>query len=166
MSKNKRGTAAVAVSEQKESTHEMTMLTLSQASAQYGIKKPALKALLTNSRYASIFSPENVKVTHFHPDVPDLIEVNPIAIDQYLEVKAHGGVAGKRFRTANKPRKYLLYMPDAISADVRDLLDQYTEQGLTLDAAYKSKKADSTPVAANDNAAPVEINEVQELIEA
>jgi hypothetical protein len=162
--RNKNGRFTVV---KEKETPTMTMLTFSQAASQYGIKKPELKRVLANSRYASIFTPENVKRTHYHDEVPDLIEISTTALDQYLEAKARGvNSIGNRATRNGRARKHNLYVPDTMLVDVQAALDAFADRGVYMKTAYKAKAKTSTNGVSTpqDSAAPVDL--IEELIEA
>ncbi len=162
-----RNTNGRFVSTKKEEK-TLSMLTLSQAVSYSGIKKPALKALLSNQRFSHIFTLDSVKVIHFHDEVPDLIEISTEALDAYKAAKEAGTLTakGKRARTAGKPRKYTVYIPDAISDQVRAALASF--DGVTVETAYKARaKKDVASVvatSAQENVSAPDL--IEELIEA
>lgn len=81
------------------------MLTLSQAAEYAGVSKTKLKSALGNARFAPIFSGDAVKVTHFHAEVPDLIEIAPAALDAW-KAEREQPTAGRRNVGPDKPRRY------------------------------------------------------------
>lgn len=122
-------------------THEApasasAMLTLSKAAEYAGLTKMKLKAVIASTRFASIFNAETVKITHFHPDVPDLIEIAPSAIDAWKiakEIKA----SGSRSTRNGQPRRYELRFTDDRLNDVNAAL---APLGIAAVPLYKPKK--------------------------
>lgn len=149
--KNGRFTAV-----KKEEKPQMTMLTFSQAASYLAIKKPALKRIIESPKNSAIFNPDAVKVTHFHDEVPDLIEIDQAALDAYTTAKASGKV-GARATRSGKDRKWLQYLPDARIAEYQALMvaNGFSE----AKPAYKAKRAKT-------NAASAPANLVEDLIEA
>lgn len=154
----------------------IAMLTLTKAAEYAGVPKAKIKSALIAPRFASIFGPEsgNVRITHFHAEVPDLIEIAPAALDAWKAEKDKPRVGSQRVR-GDKPRRYELRFLDAQLEAVRSAL---APLGIEVNVAYKSragkKRNASAPEAASASNEPeaasaptqIEIAEVGDLVEA
>lgn len=164
MQRNKNGRFTTVKKEEK------TMFTLSQAVGYLKthdpkMNKAKLSVILSSPKNSAIFTADTVKRTHFHDEVPDLVEIDQAALDAYLTAKASGAIA-KRATRAGKPRKHTVYIPDAAAADVYASLNTFADRGVTYEAAYKARKAKTAPVTSTpqDTNAPADL--VEDLIEA
>jgi len=141
------------------------MLTLSEAVNQLKqfdpkITKNKLRKILANPTYSSIFTPDTVEVTHFHPEVEDLIRIEQTALDAYLGAKA-AKLTGQRATRKGRDRKWLMYVPDTRLEEFRTLMERANFNAPV--AAYKAKAHTNGVNAAQDTAAP---DLVEDLIEA
>lgn len=112
------------------------MLTLSQAIEYAGVSKTKLKSALDHKRFnPSIFNSATVHVTHFHPEVPDLIEIDPAALDAW-KIEREKPRERRLNVPADKPRRYEIKFPalqlEAVKAALAPL-------GIEVAVAYKSR---------------------------
>lgn len=116
------------------------MLTLSQAMTYTGLTKPRLKEVFANPRFASIFDGA-IKITHFHPEIPDLIEVSRAALDAWKVAKETKAV-GTRATRNGQPRRYMVKFTDDRLSEVQAALEPL---GLSVTVAYQSRKRTAQP---------------------
>ena len=139
------------------------MLTLSKAAEFAQISKAKMKAAIENTRFASIFRlGDTVRVTHFHPDVPDLIEINRNAIEAWQVAKDQKTVGARATRNG-QARRYELRFTDDRLAEVNAAL---APLGLSVAPAYKAKgkKAAEAPVAEQSGSEALGLSEVTPVV--
>lgn len=122
------------------------MLTLSQAMTYTGMSKPRLKDAFANPRFAGVFDGA-IKITRFHPEIPDLIEVSRASLDAWKVAKDTHAV-GTRATRNGRPRRHMIDFTDNRLGEVQAAL---APLGLSVRVAYqrKAKAQDasiSTPV--------------------
>lgn len=159
------------------------MLTLSQAAEYAGVSKTKLKSAMGNARFAAIFGSEsgNVKITHFHPEVPDLIEIAPAALDAW-KIEREKPAAGRRNVGPDKPRRYEVKFAanqlEAVTAALAPLGIEapyvaYKSRAGKKRGAGASNEPEANAVGVNPEApatpreaAPVKIEEISDLVSA
>lgn len=161
MNRNKNGRFTAVKKEEKENT----LLTLSEAVTQLKsfdpkINKTKLRKIIANPKWGSIFTSDTVKITHFHPEVEDLVQIEQSALDAYQGAKTEK-LTGHRATRAGRDRKWIVYIPDARIEEYRSLTERAGFNAPV--AAYKVSKKTNAPVP-QDTAAPTDL--VEELITA